>query len=55
MQGNSHASVISKMKTCNVLLYGMHGNILEVMQRVQNSAARIVAHLVNTPVLHDLH
>ena len=54
-----HALITSKRDYCNALLYGIHGNKLKRLQRIQNIAARIVAKCPKschiTPVLKDLH
>ncbi|XP_072052026.1 uncharacterized protein [Amphiura filiformis] len=54
-----HALVISRLDTCNSLLYGLPQNIIDKLQRVQNSAARLVTrvrgHVHMTPVLRTLH
>ena len=54
-----HAFVTSKLDTCNSLLYGLPKSQLSRLQRIQNTAARIVTrsrredHI--TPVLMNLH
>ncbi|KXJ09618.1 putative RNA-directed DNA polymerase from transposon BS [Exaiptasia diaphana] len=54
-----HAFVTSRLDNCNSLLYGISGVHLDKLQRVLNSAARIVTlskrrdHI--TPLLKDLH
>lgn len=54
-----HSFVTSRIDYCNSLLYGASCSLLAKLQRVQNTAARIVSgsrkydHI--TPVLHDLH
>ena len=51
--------VTSRMDYCNALLYGLPCTILNRLQRVQNTAARIItktsrySHI--TPVLYELH
>ena len=54
-----HALVISKLDSCNSLLYGLPENNILKLQRVQNSAARLVTrvrgHVHMTPVLRSLH
>lgn len=54
-----HAYVISRLDYCNVLLYGLPDTTLQILQRVQNYAARMIVRLGKdehvTPVLHDLH
>ena len=54
-----HAFISSKLDYCNALLYGLPKYLVERLQRIQNSAARIVTftrkfdHI--SPVLVDLH
>ena len=54
-----HAFVASKLDYCNSLLYGLPGKEISKIQRVQNSAARLVTkarradHI--TPILGKLH
>ena len=54
-----HAFVISKLDYCNSLLYGLPSNLIQKLQHIQNSAARLVnqcprfCHI--TPVLRDFH
>jgi len=54
-----HALVISRLDSCNSLLYGLPQNLIDKLQRVQNSAARLVTrvrgHVHTTPVLRSLH
>ena len=37
-----HAFVTSRLDNCNSLLYGLPGNLLDKLQRVHKSAARLV-------------
>ena len=54
-----HAFVSNRLDYCNGLLYGLLKNLISKLQRVQNTAARIVycmptfCHI--TPLLFDLH
>ena len=54
-----HAFISSKLDYCNALLYGLPKYVVERLQRIQNSAARVITfsrkfdHI--TPVLVDLH
>ena len=54
-----HAFIASKIDYCNSLLYGLPDIHVNKLQRVQNSAARIIVGLPRfchiTPVLFDLH
>ena len=53
------AFVTSRMDYCNSLLYGTSQKVLDKLQRVQNTAARVVSrrrkHDHITPVLQSLH
>ena len=54
-----HAHVISRLDFCNGILYGLPENEIQKLQRIQNSAARLVTctrlrdHI--TPILEKLH
>lgn len=53
------ATVISRLDYANVLLYGLPQSLLDKLQRLQNSAARLISRTRKfdhiTPVLVDLH
>ena len=54
-----HAFVMSRIDNCNGLLYGLSDLLLGRLQRIQNSAARLVtrtrSHESISPILHTLH
>ena len=54
-----HAYISSRLDYCNSMLYGIPDNLLCHLQRLQNTAARIVTrtkkHQHITPVLYSLH
>ena len=54
-----HAFVTSKLDSCNSILFGLPSYQIEKLQRVQNSAARLVTRTKKSehisPVLYDLH
>ena len=51
--------VMSRIDNCNGLLYGLSDLLLGRLQRIQNSAARLVtrtrSHESISPILHTLH
>ena len=53
------ANVMSKLDYNNCLLYGLPQNLIDCLQRTQNTAARLVKRVKKhdhiTPVLYDLH
>ena len=54
-----HALVTSRFDYCNSLLYGLPESKINILQKMQNIAARIVSRCPKfshiTPILHDLH
>ena len=54
-----HSFVSSRLDSCNALLYGLQEKEITKLQRVQNTAARLLTgckkHDHITPVLRDLH
>ena len=54
-----HAFIIGRIDYCNSLLYGLPSVHLNKLQRVQNSAARLICNISRyehiTPVLYTLH
>jgi len=54
-----HAFISSKLDYCNAILYGLPNYLVDKLQYVQNSAARLVTRTKRsdhiTPILQDLH
>ena len=54
-----HAFITSRLDYCNALFYGLPATSLQKLQRVQNTAARVLTgthrHEHVTPMLHQLH
>ena len=54
-----HAMVISRLDTCNSLLYGLPATLVDRLQRVQNACARTIMKASRrdhvTPLLKELH
>lgn len=54
-----HAFITSRLDSCNSILYGLPEAELSKLQRIQNTAARLVARVKKSdhisPVLHNLH
>jgi len=54
-----HAFITSRLDNCNSLLYGLPNTLLDKLQYVQNSAARLLTlskkHDHITPILFNLH
>ena len=54
-----HAYVTSRLDSCNAILYGLPDKELAKLQRMQNTAARVITRTRKydhiTPVLQDLH
>ncbi|XP_068692467.1 uncharacterized protein [Montipora foliosa] len=54
-----NAFVTSRLDFCNSLLYGLKGNQLQKLQRVQNAAARVICNISRyehiSPSLYNLH
>ena len=54
-----HALIIGRIDYCNSILYGLPTSDLAKLQRLQNSAARIIRNIPRTchiiPVLRELH
>ena len=54
-----YALVTSRFDYCNSLLYGLPESKINILQKMQNIATKIVSRCPNfshiTPILHDLH
>ena len=54
-----HAFVTSKLDSCNSILYGLPGTELDKLQRIQNTAARLITRSKKSepisPILRKLH
>lgn len=54
-----HAFITSRIDYCNSIIYGTTSNLLNKLQYIQNSAARLLTHTRSrdhiTPVLQNLH
>jgi hypothetical protein len=54
-----HAFVTSRLDSCNAILFNLPKSLISKLQRVQNTAARIVTRASRyasiTAILHDLH
>ena len=54
-----HALITSRLDLCNSIIYNLPNKQIEILQRIQNQAARMLKHIPGrnhiTPVLRELH